>query len=113
MDRHDPSSSIEKDSVRLTAKKGPKGGALPPLTQDFGPRTHSAPEGTGRGEGGQQHASSEEAEALVMTALNKARSLQDKNKKLGAAERNLLQSPFAQPQVVKQIQDGGKTSPTH
>lgn len=105
MDRHDPSSSFEKESVRLKKSKGPN--TLPPL-QDFGPRTHSAPEGVGRDHSGPI---SEEAAEAVQAALNKARTLQDKKKKLSSTEKNLFNSPFAQP-MLKQIQDG-KTSPSH
>ena len=117
MDRHDPSSSLEKDSVRLR-----KPGALPPLQGSDGgggggPRTHSAPEGVGRpGQSAGAGAGAEDgttAASAVMEALHKARSKQDKHKKLGDAEKNLFNSPFAQPLLKIQDGQGGKGSPQH
>ena len=111
MDRHDPSSSLEKDSVRLR-----KPGALPPLQGSDGgggPRTHSAPEGVGRPGQAAGADDGTTAASAVMEALHKARSKQDKHKKLGDAEKNLFNSPFAQPLLKIQDGQGGKGSPQH
>jgi len=94
-------------SVRLRAK-GPKGGALPPLLQQqqdhpvghsTGARTHSAPEGVGRPTGQEDpNGGGGAAESAVLLALNKARAgQQDRNKRLSETEKNLFNSPFAQP----------------
>lgn len=107
MDRHDGPGSLEKESVRL--RKAP-GRGLPPLQDTEGngrlpSRGHSAPTpDAGFGD------ISEEAESAVRGALNKARSLENKNKKFSSTEKNLFNSPFAQP-VLKAIADGKATSP--
>jgi hypothetical protein len=49
-----------------------------------------------------------EAESAVMTALQKARSTHDKDKRLSSTEKNLFNSPFAHPLLPKAITDGSK-----
>ena len=111
LDHHNEGpGSFEKESVRLR-NKGGRSGALPPLDPDgrVPSRGHSAPAADGGfGDIG------EEAENKVKHALSKARSLGDKNKKFSTTEKNLLDSPFAQP-VLKQITDGSNKggSPGH
>ena len=86
----------------MRLKKRPNG-SLPPLESGgtSSSRTHSAPEGAARPK-------NEEAEGAVMLALQKARSNHDKDKRLSSTEKNLFNSPFAQPLLAKAITDGSK-----
>jgi chromosome segregation ATPase len=78
------SQSTEKQSVRL----GGRGAhTLPPLE-----RAGSAPDHGGHASAGLD----DSAEAAVMTAIQKARSKQNKAKKASKTEMNLFNSPFAE-----------------
>lgn len=94
------SHSVEKQSVRL----GGRGQTLPPLENG---RSGSAPDG-GHSTLGLQF--DENAEAAVMTAIQKARSKQNKAKKASKTEMNLFNSPFAE-SLTKNMT--GAESPTH
>jgi len=94
------SQVVEKQSVRL----GGRGQTLPPLE---GGRSGSAPDG-GHSTLGLQF--DENAEAAVMSAIQKARSKQNKAKKASKTEMNLFNSPFAE-SLTKNMM--GVDSPVH
>lgn len=125
-----PTDPINKESV-LIRKKNAQRGDLPPLSEvdnfeingGIGVRTPSrsgergragsAPDLRGNGQGTFDESNDNGAEGIVKTALAKARKGAAKKKPLSETEKNLFNSPFAQPLLKDKDNNDNKSPPRH